>query len=68
MILVDSNPPGAMVLLNGAPQKTTPLRIRGLRPATTHTITVKKDGYETWSTSFTVGEGQKSFMANLKKL
>jgi len=68
VILVDSNPPGAMVLLNGAPQKTTPLRIRGLRPATTHTITVKKDGYETWSTSFTVGEGQKSFMANLKKL
>ncbi|MCC7344756.1 MAG: PEGA domain-containing protein [Deltaproteobacteria bacterium] len=68
IVVVDSNPPGAMVLLNGQPQKTTPLRIKGLRPATTHTITVKKDGYETWSTSFTVGEGTKSFMANLKKL
>lgn len=68
IVVVDSNPPGAMVLLNGQPQKSTPLRIKGLRPATTHTITVKKDGYETWSTSFTVGEGTKSFMANLKKL
>ncbi len=68
IVMVDSNPPGAMVLLNGQPQKSTPLRIKGLRPATTHTITVKKDGYQTWSTSFTVTEGTKSFMANLKKL
>ncbi|HKX13463.1 MAG TPA: PEGA domain-containing protein [bacterium] len=68
IVMVDSNPPGAMVLLNGQPQKSTPLRIKGLRPATTHTITVKKDGYQTWSTSFTVTDGTKSFMANLKKL
>jgi flagellar motor protein MotB len=68
VVLVDSNPPGAMVFLNGAPQKATPLRIRGLRLSTTHTITVKKDGYETWSRSFTVEEGNQSFVANLKKL
>jgi eukaryotic-like serine/threonine-protein kinase len=66
IVMVDSNPPGAMVFLDGAPQKSTPLRIRGLRPQTTHTITVKKDGFKTWSTSFTVGDGKNSFMANLK--
>ncbi|HCU25836.1 MAG TPA: hypothetical protein DF383_12530, partial [Deltaproteobacteria bacterium] len=68
IIVIDSNPPGALVLLNGAPQKTTPVRIKGLRPSTSHTITVKKDGYQTWSTSFTVTGDGKSFMANLKKL
>jgi hypothetical protein len=54
--------------LDGSPQKSTPVRIRGLRPETTHTITVKKDGYKDWATSFTVGTGSKSFMANLKKM
>ena len=68
IITVDSNPPGAMVFLDGSPQKSTPVRIRGLRPETTHTITVKKDGYKDWATSFTVGTGSKSFMANLKKM
>jgi serine/threonine protein kinase len=68
IIMVDSNPPGAMVFLDGSPQKSTPVRIRGLRPETTHTITVKKDGYKDWATSFTVGTGSKSFMANLKKM
>ncbi len=68
IVTVDSNPPGATVFLDGAAQKSTPVRIRGLKPDTTHTITVKKDGYKDWSTSFTVGEGSKSFMANLKKM
>jgi hypothetical protein len=57
-----------MVLLNGQPQKSTPLRIKGLRPQTEHTISVKKDGYETWTKSITIEGGTQNFMANLKKL
>lgn len=68
IIVIDSNPPGAMVLMNGKPQKKTPLRVKGLRPGTSYTFTVKKSGYKTWSRSVTIGEGSKSFMANLKKL
>lgn len=67
IIVIDSNPPGAMVLMNGTPQRATPLRIKGLRPGQNITFTVKKDGYKSWSRSVTVGEGSKSFMANLKK-
>ncbi len=68
ILFIDSNPPGALVLLNGQPQKSTPLRIKGLRPQTEHTITVKKDGYEAWTKSVTIEGGTQNFMANLKKL
>jgi len=66
IVMVDSNPSGAMVFLDGAPQKTTPVRIRGLKPQNTYSITVKKDGYKPYSTSITVGDGSKSILANLK--
>lgn len=68
IIVIDSNPPGALVLMNGKPQRRTPLRIKGLRPGQSYTFIVKKSGYKSWSRSVTVGEGSKSFMANLKKL
>lgn len=68
VIVIDSNPPGAMVLLNGAPQRKTPLRVKGLRPGQSVTFTVQMDGYAPWSRTVTIGEGAQSFLANLKKL
>lgn len=68
VIVIDSNPSGAMVLMNGSPQQNTPLRIKGLTPGRNYTFTVKKSGYRSWSRSITVGQGSKSFMANLKKI
>lgn len=68
IIMIDSNPPGAMVLLNGSPQKATPLRVKGLRPGQSVTFTVKLDGYAPWSKTVTVGEGNQNLLANLKKL
>ncbi|MDX1386765.1 MAG: PEGA domain-containing protein, partial [bacterium] len=67
-VVIDSNPSGAKVFLNGARQKTTPYRYRGLEPGKKYTFTVKKNGYKTWSRTVTVGDGSKSFMAKLKKL
>jgi hypothetical protein len=67
-IVIDSNPPGAMVLLNGAPQRKTPLRVKGLRPGQSVTFTVQMDGYAPWSRTVTVGEGAQNFLANLQKL
>ncbi len=67
IVVIDSNPPGAMVLLNGQPQSRTPLRVKGLRPGVSYQFTVQKEGYESWTRSVTIGEDAKSFMANLKK-
>jgi serine/threonine protein kinase/outer membrane biosynthesis protein TonB len=67
VVVIDSNPSGAMVLLNGRPQQSTPARISGLTMGENYTFTVQKDGYKTWSQSVTVDEGSKSFMAVLKK-
>lgn len=64
---ISSIPTGAMVTINGAKQKATPLLAKGLQAGRTYSISVSLKGYETWSTSFTMDDSGKSFLAKLKK-
>jgi hypothetical protein len=49
-LLVQSEPAGAWVLINGRPAGTTPLRLPDVR-AGSHAIRIQMDGYRRWSTA-----------------
>src|SRR5579871_180842 len=47
ILKVTSSPSGAVVLIDGKEVGTTPFSGKDVDPASPHTITIKKDGYET---------------------
>jgi hypothetical protein len=55
-VLVESNPSGALISIDGRELAPTPLTIRQLRPGT-HTLELRLPGYKTWSQRITVAAG-----------
>jgi hypothetical protein len=57
---VASTPAGAEVIIDGNSVGMTPIVSKDLDPAGTHTVTVKKDGFETQQRMFGKGDWSKS--------
>jgi hypothetical protein len=55
-VLVESNPSGALISIDGRELAPTPLTIRQLRPGT-HTLELRLPGYKTWTQRLTVAVG-----------
>jgi hypothetical protein len=58
MIGVDSSPPGAVVFINQRRVGETPLQFLRV-PAGSHVVWVERQGYERWSSSVLVPDGQQ---------
>jgi hypothetical protein len=56
IVVVESNPPGARIRVDGRDLASTPLTIRQLRPGT-HTLELRLPGYKTWTQRITVAAG-----------
>ncbi len=67
-ISIKSDPPNAMILMDGKKAGTTPAIIKYLS-LTTHTITISMDGYNAWSESVEVeAEKEKELTAKLLEI
>jgi hypothetical protein len=65
-LIVNSKPSGATIILDGTAKGTTPANITGLSQGT-HTLILKKSGYDDYSTTVTVSSGKTtSITATLK--
>jgi serine/threonine-protein kinase len=58
VVIVESNPPGARIRIDGRDLAPTPLTIRQLRPGT-HTLELRLPGYRTWTQRITVAAGDE---------
>jgi hypothetical protein len=56
IVVVESNPPGARIRIDGRDLAPTPLTVRQLRPGT-HTLELRLPGYKTWTQRITVAAG-----------
>jgi hypothetical protein len=63
-ISVGSNPSGALATLDSGPQYLTPCTFTGVLPGT-HTITVSKSGYRTYTQQVVLSYGSQSVYAQL---
>ncbi len=67
-VSLSSTPPRASVVFDGqAIPAKTPVTIRGVRRDKSHSVSVSLPGYKTWSTSFQMSEGNKSFNVVLEE-
>ncbi len=65
---VESNPPGASVIIDGqSTGRKTPLIIKGVRRGKEHSVKLELDGYQSWSSSFSMDDDSKAFNVNLKQ-
>lgn len=65
---IESTPSGANVTVDGqATGRKTPLIIKGVRRGKEHSVRIDMDGYQSWSSSFTMDDDSKSFNVNLKQ-
>jgi hypothetical protein len=55
-VQISSVPPGAGVYLNSEYRGTTPVTLSAI-PSGTHTLEIRREGYERWSAPVTVGRG-----------
>jgi hypothetical protein len=55
-VVIDSNPAGARIRIDGRDLAPTPLTVRQLRPGT-HTLELRLPGYRTWTQRLTVAAG-----------
>jgi uncharacterized protein (TIGR02266 family) len=60
VLKVASTPAGAEVILDGNSIGTTPIADKSIDPAGTHTVTVKKDGFDTQQRMFGKGDWSKT--------
>jgi hypothetical protein len=58
-LAINSDPPGARVLLNGQVVGSTPLLLRDL-PAGSCVVRIEAEGYETWSTAARIVADQRA--------
>lgn len=66
-VSLTSDPPAAQVIFDGQPiPARTPVTIRKVRTDRTHTVTITMPGYKSWSRSFSMEGGSKSFHAPLQ--
>jgi serine/threonine protein kinase len=66
-VSLTSEPPAAQVIFDGQPiPARTPVTIRKVRTDRTHTVTITMPGYRSWSRSFSMEGGSKSFHAPLQ--
>jgi len=54
-LVIDSDPPGASVSIDGEPRGVTPLRLTDLAPGA-YTITLERSGYETFNQRVTLSD------------
>jgi hypothetical protein len=57
-LVIESDPPGAEVMVNGVARGTTPCTVEGLTPGDNNVI-VRLDGYETYNQPVRIRRGQK---------
>jgi serine/threonine-protein kinase len=55
-VVIESQPPGARIRIDGRDLAPAPLTVRQLRPGT-HTLELRLPGYKTWSQRLTVAAG-----------
>lgn len=61
-VILSSSPPRASVVFDGqAIPAKTPVTVRKVRRDQSHSVSISLKGYKTWTRSFTMEEGSKSF-------
>ena len=67
VVVVESNPPGARIRIDGRDLAPAPLTVRQLRPGT-HTLELRLAGYKTWTQRITVAAGDnRRIVATLER-
>ncbi|MFH0800460.1 MAG: PEGA domain-containing protein [Pseudomonadota bacterium] len=67
-VSLSSDPPRAQVIFDGqAIPAPTPVTVRRVRRDQQHSVTIQLPGYRSWSKSFSMDEGNKSFSATLQQ-
>jgi hypothetical protein len=61
-ISIDSTPSGATIVLDGTTKGTTPTTLNGI-PVGSHTLVLKKSGYDDYSSSVMIGSGTMTVLS-----